>query len=116
MENSALKLTAKECEMIEIEKEYLNRILQVAQRATRNASFYNFSMSVTEDSFVFVDRNAQIAHKVPFVNESDSYELDELEYALNQIDRERQEAQRIDKIKRDALAKLSPEERKVLNV
>ena len=92
--------------MIEIEKEYLNRILQVARRATRNASFYNFSMSVTEDSFVFVDRNAQIAHKVPFVYESDSYELNELEYALNQID----------KIKRDALAKLSPEERKVLNV
>ena len=102
--------------MIEIEKEYLNRILQVAQRATNPKSFYNIKMSVTEDSFVFYDRNDEFNYEIPFVNESDSYELDELEYALNQIDRERQEAQRIDKIKRDALAKLSPEERKVLNV
>lgn len=102
--------------MIEIEQEYLNRILQVAQRATRNVSFYNFSMYVIEDSFVFYDRNAGITHKVPFVNKSDSDELDELEYALNRIDREREEAQRIDKIRQEALAKLSPEERKILKV
>lgn len=95
---------------------YPTKLMQVLERA----QYANFELQVRETAFVLYDRDAQIHKEFHFVYPTYSAEnqekLDDLEFQVEIKERDIAEAEEKYRAKQAALAKLTTEERALLNL